>query len=75
MRNISPAVQTGLGTKTEAACTAWLKYSASPGETRPSACLNDTLGKKPAKSSKFRLLVSKYRLFCSDFANFTELNN
>jgi len=75
LRNISSDVQTGLGTKTEAACTAWLKYSASPGETRPSACLNDTLGKKPAKSSKFRLLVSKYRLFCSDFANFTELNN
>ena len=75
MRNISPAVQTGLGTKTEAACTAWLKYSASPGETRPSACLNDTLGKKPAKNSKFRLFVCKYCLFFSDIANFTELNN
>ncbi len=43
---------TRLGNKTEAARTAWLKYSASPGETRPSACLNDTLGKKPAKNRR-----------------------
>ncbi|POI18833.1 hypothetical protein CIB84_017423, partial [Bambusicola thoracicus] len=50
-------LETRLGTKTEAACPAWLKYSASPGEARPSACLNDTLGKKPAKNSKFRLFV------------------
>ncbi|POI18605.1 hypothetical protein CIB84_017651 [Bambusicola thoracicus] len=67
-------LETGLGTETEAACPAWLKYSASPGERLPSTCLNDTLGKKPTKNSKFRLFVNKNRLFCSDFTSLTELN-